>query len=103
MKGGTWENSKAKVWVGMETRENLTILLNLEFPEREITPPLEAYFLNDGSADFENALDLKAGLQELKMNRQPVLVRNINPRPPYLKAWLGLPVINGVMIKIEYP
>ncbi|MBA4300513.1 MAG: hypothetical protein C0433_10490 [Cyclobacterium sp.] len=103
MEGGTWENSNAKVWVGIEAHENLTFLLDLVFPEREILPPPEAYFLNDGSADFETASKLGVGSQELQMKNLPRLIRNMEPRPSQLQAWLGLPTLNGIKIKIEYP
>jgi len=103
MEGGTWENSKAKVWLGIQGHENLTILIDLEFPEGEILPPPEAYFLNDGSADFETARKLSIGSQELQLKNLPRLIRNMEPRPAILQAWLGLPILNGIKIKIEYP
>lgn len=103
MEGGTWENSKAKAWIGIEAHENLTFLLDLEFPEREILPHPEAHFLNDGSADFETARMLSAGSHELQMKNLPRLIRNMEPRPSHLQAWLGLPILNGIKIKIEYP
>lgn len=101
--GGTWENSMAKVWVGMQAQENLTFLVDVTFPQNEILPAPSAYFLNDGSADFERAKKLSSGIQQLNMSHQENLIRNITPRPIYLKAWLGLPVIQGMSIKIEYP
>ena len=100
--GGTWENSKAKVWVGIEAQENLTLLLDLEYPPGEILPPPEAYFLNDGSADFETAERLGTKTQELHLSNSRLLIRNIIPRPTYLQAWLGLPILKGLTIKIEY-
>lgn len=101
--GGTWENSKGKVWIKLEAPENLSLLLDLEFPEREVLPPPAAYFLNDGSADFERASLLKPGSNELQMISPPKLMRNVNPRPSSIQAWLGLPVLSGIRIKIEYP
>lgn len=103
MEGGTWENSKAKVWVGIESQENMTILLDLDFPEREVLPSPEAYFLNDGTNDFEKAIQLNQGTQELRMMDYPKLIRDMIPRPTHIQAWLGLPVLNGMTIKIEYP
>ncbi len=103
MVGGTWENSKAKVWLGIEAQENLTFLVDVEFPQGEILPTPEAYFLNDGSSDFELTTHLRKGTHELQMINTPKLIRNINPRPTHLQAWLGLPVLKGIKIKIEYP
>lgn len=103
MEGGTWENSKSKTWIKLETFENLSLLVDVDFPEGEILPLPEAYFLNDGSADFEKAGKLKPGNQELQMISPPKLIRNMNPRPSNFQSWLGLPVLNGIRIKIEYP
>ncbi|WP_158587701.1 hypothetical protein [Algoriphagus lacus] len=103
MEGGTWENSKAKIWVGIESQENLTLLLDLEYPEGEILPAPEAYFLNDGTNDFEKALKLIQGSHELLMNSTALLIQNLDPRPTHIQAWLGLPVLNGITIKLEYP
>lgn len=103
MTGGTWENDKAVVWIGLETSENLTLLLEMGSPEREILPPLEAYFLNDGSSDFEQGTQLRSGVQELQIMNSRQLIRNMNPRPTHLQAWLGLPMVKGLTLKIEYP
>lgn len=103
MEDGTWENSKAKVWVGIESQENLSFLLDLEFPKGEILPPPEAYFLNNGSSDFELATLLIQGTNELQMINPPKLIRNMVPRPTHLQAWLGIPVLKGIRIKVEYP
>ena len=103
MTGGTWENNKAKVWIGIEASENLSFLLDLELPEGEILPSPKAYFLNDGSSDFEQATNLKWGVQELQMITPSTLIRNIVPKTNHLQAWLGLPILKGVSVKIEYP
>lgn len=101
--GGTWENSKAKIWVGIESQENLSFLLDIDFPDAEILPSPEAYFLNDTTDDFEKAMKLGSEPQELKMRDHPNLIRKMIPRPTHIQAWLGLPLLNGTTIKIEYP
>lgn len=103
MAGETWGNNKAKVWIGIEASENLSFLLDLELAGGEILPPPEAYFLNNGSSDFEQATNLKWSVQELQMTTPSKLIRNIVPRATHLQAWLGLPVLEGVLVKIEYP
>lgn len=103
MSGGTWENNKAKVWIEIQAQENLSYLLDIRFPEQEIEPPLEAFYLNDGTASFENAVRLRAGVQELQLINPPILIRNTSPRLSYFQAWLGLPIVRGLSIKIEYP
>lgn len=103
MAGGTWENNKAKVWMGLQTSENLTLLLEIGFPDGEIIPLLEAFFLNDGSSDFEQATQLLSGVQELQIMNSKKLIRNMTPRPTHLQAWLGLPMVKGLTLKIEYP
>jgi hypothetical protein len=103
MTGGTWEKNKAKMWIELEARENMTFLLDLKFPEREILPAVEAYYLNDGTSDFEKASLLLSGFQELVINNQPKLIRHRIPRPIHLRAWFGLPMLQGLIIKIEYP
>jgi hypothetical protein len=103
MSGGTWENNKAMVWIEILAQENLSFLLDLDFPEEEIEPQLEAFFLNDGTASFENARRLREGIQELQMINPPKLIRNAEPRPAYYQAWLGLPLVGRITVKIEYP
>jgi hypothetical protein len=103
MAGGTWEINKAKVWIKIETSENLTLLIEIGFPEGEIIPPLEAYFLNDGSSDFEQGTLLQSGVQELRVMNSEKLIQNMTPRPAHLQAWLGLPMVKGLTLKIEYP
>jgi hypothetical protein len=103
MAGGTWEKDKAKVWIGIEASENLSFLLDLKLTEGEILPPPEAYFLNDGSSDFEQASNLKWGVQELQLITPSKLIRSIVPKTNHLQAWLGLPILKGVSVKIEYP
>lgn len=101
--GGSWEKNKAKAWLSIATRENLTILFEAEFPDRKIEPPLEISFLNNGTADFEKAQVLAKGVQELQMTNPPKLIRNRIDAPAFLRAWLGIPLINEIKIKIEYP
>ncbi len=101
--GKTWENDKALVWIEILAQENLGFLLDLDFPEGEIEPQLEAFFLNDGTASYENAKQLLEGIQELQMINPPKLIRNADLRPPHYQAWLGLPVARGITVKIEYP
>jgi hypothetical protein len=103
MSGGTWENNKAMVWMELQAQENLSFLLELDFPEGDIQPPLEAFYLNDGTANFEVSKRLKEGVQELQMIHPLKLIRNADPRPPYYQAWLGLPIIRNLTVKIEYP
>ncbi len=103
MEGGTWENRKAKLWMEIEAQENLTLLLDIVYPDREILPLPEADFLNDGTNDFEKAIKLGGGTQRLRMSNDPNLIRTMDPRPTSLQAWLGIPVLNGISIKIEYP
>lgn len=103
LEGGTWEKTKAKRWVELEADENLSVLVQLQLPQREIQPGPEAYFLNDGSSDFEKAslLDLKSS--EVRLSDTAMLMRYRDPMPRSIKAWLGLPVIEGLTIRIEYP
>ena len=101
--GGTWENGKARKWVELQANENLSILVQLQLPAREIQPAPEALFLNDGSADFEKAVALNLTSPELYLSNTPRLIRYMKPMPTQIKAWLGIPAIEGLMIKIEYP
>lgn len=103
LEGGTWEKTKAKRWVELEADENLSVLVQLQLPQREIQPAPEAYFLNDGSSDFEKAslLDLKSS--EVRLSGTAMLMKYRDPMPRSIKAWLGLPVIEGLTIRIEYP
>ena len=103
VEGGTWEKTKAKRWVGLEADENLSILVQMHLPEREIQPTPEAYFLNNGSSDFEEAIMLDLNSAEVRLANSSRLIRYMQPMPRSIKAWLGLPVINGLTIKIEYP
>jgi hypothetical protein len=103
IEGGTWEKTKAVRWVELQADENLSILVQLQLPEREIQPAPEALFLNDGSADFEKATQLSFNSPELYLTNTSRLIRYMKPMPRSIKAWLGLPVIDGLQIRIEYP
>jgi hypothetical protein len=103
LEGGTWEKTKAKRWVELEADENLSVLVQLQLPQREIQPATEAFFLNDGSSDFENASLLDLESSEVRLSATAMLMRYMNPVPRSIKAWLGLPVIDGLTIRIEYP
>lgn len=101
--GGSWEKNKAKAWISLDTRENLSFLLEVKTPDRKIEPAFEIYFLNNGTADFEMARKLSTGIHELQMINPPRLIRNMDDAPAFLRAWLGVPLINGLKFKIEYP
>lgn len=103
IEGGTWEKTKARRWVELEGDENLSILVQVQLPNREIQPAPETLFLNDGSADFEKATQVGFKPSELFLSNNSRLIRNMNPIPRSINAWLGLPVIDGLTIKIEYP
>jgi hypothetical protein len=101
--GGTWEKNKAKAWISISTRENLTFLLKVDEPQRKVEPPIEAYFLNNGTSDFEKSQLLSKGMQELQILNQRLLVKKLNPVPTYLRAWVGIPILSGIKLIIEYP
>lgn len=103
LEGGIWEKTKAKRWVELEADENLSVLVQLQLPQREIQPAPEAFFLNDGSSDFEEAALLDLESSEVRLSATAMLMRYMNPVPRSIKAWLGLPVIDGLTIRIEYP
>lgn len=103
MKGGSWEKPKAITWVEIKVPENLAFLLDIYYPERAIEPPLDSFFLNNGTSNFEESIPLKNGSQAVIMNKSGKLIRNMKPRPLALSAWLGLPMTRGIAIKIEYP
>ncbi len=103
IEGGTWEKTKARRWVELEGDENLSILVQVQLPDREIQPSLETLFLNDGSSDFEEAILLDINSAEVSLANSSRLIRYMNPIPRSIKAWLGLPLIDGLTIKIEYP
>jgi hypothetical protein len=103
MKGGSWERSKAITWIEIKVPENLAFILDIQYPERIIEPPLRSFYLNNGTSNFEESILLKSGSQALIMYKYGKVIRNMKPRPLALSAWLGLPMTEGIIIKIEYP
>lgn len=101
--GGSWETSKAITWIEIKVPENLAFLLDIQYPERSVEPLLESFFLNNGTSNFKESVSLKSGSQAVLMNKSGKVIRNMNPRPLALSAWLGLPMTRGIAIKIEYP
>lgn len=101
--GGSWETSKASSWIEIKASENLAFLLDIQYPERSVEPLLESFFLNNGTSNFKESVSLKSGSQAVLMNKSGKVIRNMNPRPLALSAWLGLPMTRGIAIKIEYP
>jgi hypothetical protein len=103
MKGGSLETSKAITWIEIKVPENLAFILDIQYPERSVEPPLESFYLNNNTSNFEEAVSLKNGSQAVLISRSGKLIRNMKPRPLALSAWLGLPMTRGIAIKIEYP
>jgi hypothetical protein len=99
----SWETSKAITWIEIKVPENLAFLLDIQYPERSVEPLLESFFLNNGTSNFKESVSLKSGSQAVLMNKSGKVIRNMNPRPLSLSAWLGLPMTRGIAIKIEYP
>ncbi|MEP1087239.1 MAG: hypothetical protein ABJH01_11225, partial [Algoriphagus sp.] len=100
MKGGSWEKSKAIYWIEINTPENLALLLDIHYPTRAVEPPLESYFLNNGTSNFEESYLLREGERTVVINQSGPIIRNMNPRPLTLSAWLGIPMTSGISIKI---
>ncbi len=103
MKGGSWEKSRAITWIEINMPENLTFLLDIQYPELIVEPPLKSFFLNNGTSNFEESISLKNGRHIVIMNKSGKVIQNMKPRPLALSAWLGLPMTEGIAIKIEYP
>ncbi|WP_343849598.1 hypothetical protein [Algoriphagus jejuensis] len=101
--GESWEKSRAMKWIEIVVPENLVLLLDVGFPARKVDPPLESLFLNNGSSNFDESNSLRSGSHWIQMRQWGKLIRHTSPRPPALSAWLGLPMTNGITIKIEYP
>ena len=100
--GDTWEKNKAMIWLSLETRENQSLILGISYPNREIIPTPEAFFLNDGTSDFGKSLKIGTVNQPLQMSNQGKLIKNFDPRPTHIQAWLGLPLLNQLSVTIEY-
>ncbi len=103
LKRDSWEKSKAISWIELKVNENLAFILEIQYPERTVSPPLESFFLNNGTANFEVSHALKNGSQSVIMHKSGNVIRNMNPRPMEISAWLGLPMTEGIAVKIEYP
>jgi hypothetical protein len=99
---GTWEKDQARVWIQIGAQDNLSLLIELSYPDREILPRPFALFLNDGSSNFENSSILISGKSRVDFVDPPVLIRNQKPRPQHFTSWLGLPRLDGIHLKIEY-
>ena len=102
MKGGSWEKSRAVTWIEVKVPENLTFILDIQYPKRIVEPPLESFFLNNGTSNFEESISLKNGIQTVVINKSGKVIRNMEPRPMALAAWLGLPMTGGIAVIIEY-
>ena len=101
--GESWEKSRAMKWIEIVVPENLVLLLDVSFPAWKVEPPLESYFLNNGTSNLGESKSLESGSQWVQMRQYGNLIRYMNPRPLAISAWLGLPMTSGITIKIEYP
>ena len=101
--GESWEKSRAMKWIEIVVPENLVLLLDVGFPAWKVEPPLESYFLNNGTSNLGESKSLESGSQWVQMRQYGNLIRYMNPRPLAISAWLGLPMTSGITIKIEYP
>jgi len=103
LKEDSWKKSKAISWIELKVNENLAFVLEIQYPERIVEPNLESFFLNNGTANFEVSHALKSDSQTVIMHKSGNVIRNMNPRPMEISAWLGLPMTEGIAVKIEYP
>lgn len=99
---GTWEKNQSRVWIGLEVQDNSPLLVEISYPNREFTIQPDMHFLNDGSSDYENAVCLTKKISRVLPISPSKLIRNQYPRPQAYLAWLGLPKMEGVYLKIEY-
>ncbi|WP_258424260.1 hypothetical protein [Aquiflexum gelatinilyticum] len=89
-------------WVEMVVQENIHLIVSLKSDDtgKDITETL--YVLNNGTADFRTATKHEAGEASFQFDNRGMLIRNAKPKVQQMRAWLGIPVLPGIITAIEY-
>ncbi|MCH6200333.1 hypothetical protein MMU07_12145 [Aquiflexum sp. LQ15W] len=89
-------------WVEMVVQENihLTVSLKSDYTGKDITETL--YVLNNGTVDFRTATKHEAGEASFQFDNRGMLIRNTKPKVQQIRAWLGIPILPGIITAIEY-
>lgn len=89
-------------WVEMVVQENIRVAVSLQADVSDMEIQKTIFILNNGTADFGTALRFDSGNTSFQMDNRGLLIRNIEPKMQQVRAWIGIPIIQGIKTVIEY-
>jgi len=89
-------------WVEMVVQENIHITVILKEDNSGLELRKTLYVVNNVTADFGSASKYESGNTSFQMDNRGMLIRNIRPQMQQVRAWLGIPVLPGIITVIEY-
>lgn len=89
-------------WIELRAKENISIGVQFTPSVRRQGGFKPMYYLNDGTANFSQAAQLTFGLNELRMYKDPVMIKNIPGELTTLSSWLGVPANASGTLTIIY-
>lgn len=88
-------------WIEFRSRENVQLSIQARF-ESKPGPMATLYYLNNNTADFNDAKILPPFKTTVPMYDGPRLMRDFPNDVVYLSAWLGLPAEREGTLTIEF-
>lgn len=90
-------------WIEIRTTENVDLIVEMAYDRKRATGFGRTYFLNDGSMNFDEAVQLFSGQNQVHMLYKPVMISELAGKPKYISAWIGLAAGRGGVLTIIYP
>jgi hypothetical protein len=89
-------------WAEMVVQENIHVTVSLKADDSGLGLKEPLYVVNNGTADFGRASKYESGKTSFQLDHRGLLIRNIRPQVQQVRAWLGIPVLPGIVTVIEY-
>ena len=89
-------------WMELRAKENISFAIQFTPQTRRPGGLQPMYYLNDGTSNFSNATQLTYGLNELRMFKEPLMIKNIPGELTTLSSWLGMPANTSGTLTIIY-
>jgi hypothetical protein len=91
-------------WLELRAVENIQISVQLTWKSSfGQGTSARSFFLNDGTTNFSNAIELKPGLNSVFIHNGGKVISAMPDKPKHLSAWLGLPSTRSGTLLILYP
>lgn len=90
-------------WIEIRTTENVDLIVEMRYDRRSVSGLAKTYFLNDGTMNFDEAMQLLSGQNQVQMLQKPTMISELKGKPKYISAWIGLAAGRSGVLTIIYP